>query len=240
MIYIDANTDNTTTWRLISEAGNYPHYEGTARSGDVVIRWGANHNRFQGRYPQGVRILNPRLVLSKIDQSALFIRHGVNVPEVFISRRQWEQAGRPRVVRKPAFGQMGTGMTLINSPNPHLHRDMLYQRYIEKEREFRAMMVGELIAFFMEKMPPANGDFRWNEHRGSEWRAVPEDRRLRIAIKQAGFGALQALEYDFGAVDIIQKGNDLYVLEVNSRPEFGESNARRFISAIQSHLERRR
>ena len=238
MIYIDANVDNTTTWRLISEAGNYPHYEGTARSGDVVIRWGANHHRFQGRYPQGVEVLNPRLVLSKIAQASLFIRHGVNIPEVFTSRRQWEQAGRPKVVRKPAFGQMGTGMVLLNDPYPHLHRDKLYQLYIEKEREFRAMMVGELGAFYHQKLPPTNGDWRFNEHRGSEWTRLPEERGLRDKLKELGYKACQALEYDLGAVDIIQKSNDFWVLEVNARPEFGPINARHFVQAIRTYLGR--
>jgi len=240
MIYIDANVDNTTTWRLISEAGNYRHYEGRANPGDVVIRWGANHNRFQGHYPQGVRVLNPRLVLSKIDQTSLFMRHGVCIPEVFISRRQWEQAGRPRVVRKPAMGQMGSGQIILTDPFPHLHRDKLYQLYIEKDREFRAMMVEELIAFFMEKMPPGNGDWRWNEHRGSEWRVVPENRELRRNIRELSFKACKALEYTFGAVDVIMKDRTFFVLEVNSRPEFGESNAHRFVNAIRSCLGRGR
>jgi glutathione synthase/RimK-type ligase-like ATP-grasp enzyme len=238
MIYIDSNVDNTTTWRLISEAGNYPHYEGTANSGDVVIRWGANHNRFQGHYPEGVRVLNPRLVLSKIAQASLLIRNEVKFPEVFISRIQWEQAGRPKVVRKPDMGQMGTGQVVLTDPYPHLHRDKLYQRYIQKDREFRAMMVGELMAFGHQKLPPSNGDWRFNEHRGSEWTRIPDERGLREILRGSGRKACQALEYDFGAVDIMQKGDDFYVLEVNSRPEFGPINTRHFVHAINQYLNR--
>lgn len=102
------------------------------------------------------------------------------------------------------------------------------------------MMVGELMAFFMEKMAPQSGDFRWNEHRGSEWRVVPEDRALRRSIKELGFKACKALEYDFGAVDVMKKGCTFYVLEVNSRPEFGAGNAQRFVHAIHSYLGRNR
>jgi glutathione synthase/RimK-type ligase-like ATP-grasp enzyme len=99
------------------------------------------------------------------------------------------------------------------------------------------MMVGELMAFFMEKHAPANGDIRWNEHRGSEWTRVPEDRELRRKVKKLGHEALKAIGYDFGACDIIMdRAGKLYVLEVNSRPEFEERNAERFAHAIASYL----
>lgn len=237
MIYIDAD-ERLTTWGRIATAGNYQLYRGNAQSGDVIIRWGANHSHYQGRYPNGVRVLNPKLVLSKVDQAHLFQQSGVPIPLIFWTRRAWELAGNPTVVRKEDISQMGTGMILTTAPYPERHPNRLYQQYIEKEREFRAMMVKEMVAFLMEKHAPANQDFRWNEHRGSEWTSVPTDRNLRIKLKEIGKKALDAVQYDFGAVDIIKKGNDLLVLEVNSRPEFGQTNAERFVRAIESCLRR--
>jgi len=236
MIYIDADA-HLTTWRRIADIGGWRHYNGRAGRGDTIVRWGANHGRFQGHYPNGVRILNPRLVIGKVEQNRLFTNAGVAVPTVYNTRAQWERAGNPRLVVKPDVGQMGTGMRLTNRPG--FKRDQLYQEYIEKDREFRAMMVHRIMAFFMEKFAPANGDFRWNEHRGARWGGVGEERGLRRNVKNIGEAALRALEYDFGAVDIIMQGRNLYVLEVNSRPEFGDINARRFVNAIHNFLERR-
>lgn len=232
-IYIDADTTKTT-WRHIAEAGGYPTYLGRARRGDVVIRWGCNYRRYT--YPEGVRILNPNIILNKIEQGNLFIENNVSIPKIFTTKLSWDRAGNPQLVHKPAIGQMGTGMRLSDrfarGPN------VLNQLYIPKQREFRAMMVGNIMAFFMEKLPPANGDFRWNEHRGAEWITVGEERGLRTRVKALGYAGLKAVGYDFGACDIIQaQDGTLYLLEVNSRPEFEERNAARFARAIAMYLQ---
>lgn len=219
--------------------GGYQHYEGSTQAGDTIIRWGANYGRHQGCYPIDVIVLNKRLYLSKIDQNALFEQHGVSIPKIYRQRVVWEEDNRPALICKPAMGQMGTGVIIVRR-TPAFDHNKLYQLYIEKDREFRAMMVGTEIAFFMEKHPPESGDHRWNEHRGSEWTSVPEDLALRRAIKVIGENALGALGYDFGAIDIILKNNpqgySLFVLEVNSRPEFGETNAQRFVRAVSHYL----
>jgi len=240
MIYIDAD-QSLTTWRHIAEAGGYTHYQGRAGREDVIIRFGANHGQYQGHYPAGVRVLNPRLILDKRQQSERLARAGVRIPTVFTSTREWEAAGRPQLIRKPTVGQMGTGVARQNGPPSHGNwtGNTLYQTFIDKDREFRAMMVGGLLAFFMEKHRPQSGDVRWNEHRGSQWTRVAEDRSLRNEVKRIGQAALAAVEYDFGAIDLVMHGRDLYVLEVNSRPEFGEQNARRFTNAIRDYLAQR-
>lgn len=235
MIYIDADT-NLETWRHVAEAGDYTHYEGRAARGDVIIRFGCNHGRFQNQYPNGVRVLNPRIVLNKRDQMRALVAANVPVPTWFDTRAEWEAAGRPQVLTKPAIGQMGTGIRLVENPRT-FGRANVIQVYIDKQREFRAMMVGGLLAFFMEKHRPANNDIRWNEHRGAEWTRVPEDRTLRNNVKRIGEQALQAMGYDFGAIDIMMDARGyLWVLEVNSRPEFGPVNARRFANAITQYV----
>jgi glutathione synthase/RimK-type ligase-like ATP-grasp enzyme len=233
MIFIDVDTEHNTTWQHIATAGNYQRYQGRATPSDITMRWGCNHSR--SRFPEGVRVLNRRIILSKLEQGALFQENNVPFPKVYNSRLSWERDSRPQLLVKPDIGQMGTGVRLISSPR--WERDKVYQRYIDKQREFRAMMVGDLMAFFMEKHRPANGDIRWNEHRGSEWTGVGEERGLRPKVKEIGSKAVKALGYDFGAVDIIMDGEGkLYALEVNSRPEFGEVNAQRFVRALEEYL----
>jgi glutathione synthase/RimK-type ligase-like ATP-grasp enzyme len=233
-IWIDANK-NLTTWKAIATAGNFSLYKGRADPGDVIIRWGANYGRYN--YPAGVMILNPKLILSKAAQGRILMEHEIPIPTIFNTRAEWQQAGRPLVVCKPWHGQGGTGMRLTTAPI--FGGKFVIQQYLEKQKEYRAMMVHDILAFFMEKHCPDNGNFRWNEHQGAVWTGVPENNRLRAKIKILGASALNALGYDFGAIDIILYNNILYVLEVNSRPEFGPRNAERFVRAIQEFLNRR-
>lgn len=236
-IFIDADT-RLKTWKKIADAGNYLVYEGDARSGDIVLRWGCNHHG-PLRVPDGVRVLNPVLILSKAEQARRFIHAEVSFPAVYETKRDWIAARRPAVVVKPHFGSCGIGMKILHTPQ-FTGRQIIYQKYIDKKREFRAMMVGEIMAFFMEKHPPENGDFRWNEHRGARWSTVPEDGPLREKVRNLGSSALEVLKYDFGACDIIQDSRGkLYILEVNSRPEFEERNAIRFTRAIAMFLAQR-
>lgn len=235
MIYLDANP-RLTTWQAIANTGGYPLYEGRAEREDIIIRWGCNHSRYAGRYPEGVKVLNPRLILSKIQQSVLFLENDVPTPKTFQTILQWERAGCPELVVKRDIGQMGIGIT--RTTHPRFYHDKLYQIFIDKDREFRAMMVGNIAAFFHEKMPPQDQNFRWNFHRGAEWTRIPEERGLRGKLKTVGYKALKALDYDFAAVDIIVKGDELYVLECNSRPEFGRINAEHFVRALEIYLDR--
>ena len=235
MIYIDADA-NLATWRHIMDAGHYTHFTGNAERGDVIMRFGCNRGRYQNHYPAGTRVLNPRIVLNKRDQIQALRAGNVPVPMIFTNRTEWEAAGRPPVLTKPTIGQMGTGIRMVENPRD-FGGDHIIQLYVDKQREFRAMMVGGLLAFFMEKHRPTNNDIRWNEHRGSQWGRVPEDPALRNNVKAVGEQALRALQYDFGAIDIMMDAQGtLWILEVNSRPEFGPVNSGRFVNAIRQYL----
>lgn len=238
MIFIDANS-KLQTWKFIAEAGQYELYQGEARAGDIILRWGCNRSRYQNHYPANTIVLNKRIVLSKKEQGKLFLEHQVSTPKVYLNRTTWVGDGRPQLLVKPIYGQMGTGIKLVTNPD-WSNFDVIHQLYIPKTREFRAMMLPDIIAFFMEKHPPENGDIRWNEHRGATWTSVPADENLRIKVRKLGNKGLKALDYDFGAIDIIMdEDGKLYILEINSRPEFGQKNAKRFVNGINQYLSRR-
>lgn len=233
-IFIDANQE-LVTWDLIAQAGQFRPYNGRAARNDTVLRWGCNGG--QSTYPEGVRVLNRRIILDKHTQWELMSQGNVPMPKVYTARRQWQDDGFPEALRKPRIGQMGTGIAKITRSHTWSPIN-IYQEYIPKTHEYRAMMVGNISAFFMEKHPPENGDIRWNEHRGAIWTGVPEDGRLRRNVKRIGKKALDALGYDFGAMDVIMAPDGrLLVLEVNSRPEFGRVNAERFARSVLSYLQ---
>ncbi len=227
-IYIDADK-HLQTWKYIRDAGGFVLYRGVAIAGDIIIRWGANYGRYN--YPDGTRILNSHLIINKAIQGRRIEKAGVPIPKIYKTRVQWAADNRPEVVSKPIYGYGGFGIEKTGDPT--FGREFVIQRYVDKVREFRAMMVGNLLAFFMEKFQPDNGDFRWNEHQGAHWTRIGEDERLRTSVKKMGKQALDAIKYDFGAIDIIMDNRGrLYILEINSRPEFGEVNAKRFARAI--------
>lgn len=67
-----------------------------------------------------------------------------------------------------------------------------------------------------------------------EWSAVKPtcSRALRRKLRQAGKDAVKAIGLDFGAVDILTKDDDVYVLEVNTAPGLGGSLPKLYADAF--------
>lgn len=248
--YLNCNEDGST-WRQIIEQSGWTRYAGVSDARDVVIRWGANAGRYGDTYARGTRVLNQNLMLNKFEQLQRMAEAGVNVPLFWTGQRGFEQAGSPeQCVVKRASGSRGYGIRLIPATQMYnadgsfrlrdeRDRDIYYQQYIDKTHEYRVMAVGNTIAFYMEKTAPEGGGLTWNLHQGAEWSSIEDaPRDLRRRLKELSVSALRAISYDLGAVDVLRTASDgLYVLEVNSKPEFGERNTIHFINAINSLLE---
>ena len=103
-------------------------------------------------------------------------------------------------------------------------RNFLVQ-YIPKKSEYRVHVLGDKAINVSQKIhsPSAIEENRfihphvWSKERGWTLQTI-EDNEL-TTIKELAIRAIEALDYDFGAVDIIL-GNDnkFYILEVNSAP----------------------
>lgn len=96
-------------------------------------------------------------------------------------------------------------------------KDYYISQYIEKEAEYRVFVVQNRVVWVTKKTPANPADIAWNVAQGGrfdnvQWSDWPL-RACRIAMMTT-----EAVGLDFGGVDVMQKGKDFYVLEVNSAP----------------------
>ncbi len=130
------------------------------------------------------------------------------------------------VVVKIAKSRQGSGVFMFDSlekATPVLNNELdrgqglLLQRYIplEKRGDFRVFVVGEEVVGAMSLRPP-KGDFRSNIHLGGKAEQVKLSNEMSgLAVRSA-----RVLGLDVAGVDMVQEGERLFVIEVNSSPGF--------------------
>ena len=89
--------------------------------------------------------------------------------------------------------------------------------YIKKDAEYRVFVMQGKVVWIAKLTPENPAAIAWNVARGGRFDNVRWDdwplRACRIAIQ-----ACEKLGLDFGGIDIMQKGKNFYILEVNSAP----------------------
>jgi glutathione synthase/RimK-type ligase-like ATP-grasp enzyme len=225
--------------RLLATDRFTPYDNQRLTNHDVIFTWGGD--MIYERYNlNGAKHLNPNLCYDKAEQGRRILGAGVSLPKLYNSTREWERDGYPDLVKKPRNGQGGKGIVLCNRSNlPGWRSENIYQLFINKSREFRVQQIGEFSAYIMEKFRPAQGDgVCWNLDQGAEWHGLSRSGRLGTALTQIAYRTLQAMSYDFGAVDVMtDEQGQLYVLECNSRPGLGRENIALFADTMVRYYE---
>lgn len=103
----------------------------------------------------------------------------------------------------------------------HYEYGMYLSEFIDKEKEFRVFVTQGRVVFVVEKLVEDKTSVAWNVHAGGRFENVRRgDWNLKVldyAIKAVLLAGL-----DYGAVDVMIKGDDVYVLEVNTSPTMQE------------------
>lgn len=194
----------------------------------IIINWGASS------FPEGVKWKNnltlnpPDKVARASDKLSSFraMEGGCSIPPFTTNievAREWIKEGNFVVCRQVLNGHSGKGIVIAETEGD-LVEAPLYTMYIKKKDEYRIHCFSAGSFFVQKKMISStatkesiNTKIR-NHSNGyifaSDNVQAPED-----VITQANL-AIQLLELDFGAVDIIfnQKRGTAYVLEVNTAP----------------------
>ena len=187
---------------------------------DVDVNW--------GRY-RANSALNPNIsnVTNKRVMRELFKEHGVPMPELWSVdkiRRQYASfgnspvfVGRPdRHSKKRGFWKI-TNETLLDRAIAGTRRKKAathFIEYVEHDREYRVHIFKGKSIRISEK--------EFNED-GSYTTKKPGEIKLRT-VRDAAKSAVAAVGLDFGAVDILAKGDnneEVFVLEVNAAPGLG-------------------
>ena len=114
-------------------------------------------------------------------------------------------------------------------------KDYYISEYIAKEAEYRVFVAQGRVVWVTKKTPANAADIAWNVAQGGRfdnvlWKEWPL-RACRIALM-----AMDAVGLDFGGVDVMQKGKDFYVLEVNSAPSMTSEYRQTTTAKVFQHI----
>jgi ribosomal protein S6--L-glutamate ligase len=168
---------------------------------------------------------------NKVKTMQILDHYGIPIPKtVFISRQEdLKQAselvgGFPLIVKKP-FGSYGAGVTIVESMRA-LKSMLMWDQPMYLLQQFVKYSMGKDIRIFVVNGNVAGtmmrsaqkGEFRSNIELGGKGQTVKiTDEEASIAIR-----SVQALDLQYGGVDVMRSKEGPVVLEVNSNPGFKE------------------
>lgn len=214
---------NANVMSLVSEGSRY-----RSRAGDIVVNYG--NRRYDASFFGGATVLNTVEALNRAANkvaafNALSLAE-VKTVEYTTDRELALNWNRNEVVyeRGTLTGHSGEGIT-VRLPREGIANAPLYTKGIlGPRREWRVHVFEGVITYVQKKIrrngyredPSYREDVR-NHHTGwvysSNFQDAPPDQVLIQAHK-----AVSALGLNFGAVDLISKGVNAWVLEVNTAP----------------------
>lgn len=214
---------NANVMSLVSEGSRY-----RSRAGDIVVNYG--NRRYDSSFFGNATVLNPVEALNRAANkvaafNALRLAE-VKTVEYTVDREVAQSWNQNEIVyeRATLTGHSGEGIT-VRLPGEGTASAPLYTKGIQGPRREWRVHVFEGVITYVQKKIRRNGyrelesyreDIR-NHHTGwvysNSFTEAPPDQVLIQAHK-----AVSALGLNFGAVDLISKGTNAWVLEVNTAP----------------------
>jgi glutathione synthase/RimK-type ligase-like ATP-grasp enzyme len=186
---------------------------------DILIRWG-NTSNFEQK--PGCVVFNKassiKLGCNKKESRRMLQEHGVSVPKSYFSKE--EILSSPEIkyplIGRPKHHTQGRNIEFIKNKNDVLNSQSEYwSEYIQKDREYRVYVFGGWILGIVRKMPKNINDVAWNSHLGAEF--IDTDyRNENYCIIEESIKATNVIGQYFSAIDLMTRGNKVYVLELNS------------------------
>jgi glutathione synthase/RimK-type ligase-like ATP-grasp enzyme len=155
---------------------------------------------------------------------------GVRVPK-FIHIENYKDEDCP-IIARPNHHAKGKNFVTFNKEqfeefaiHYRTHNgNWYYSSFVDKDREFRVHCAHGKILGIVEKPNPKNGSLAWNMAQTHEpFKVLPRSEWKKMLCWYA-LKAVKSLNLDFGAVDVIKKGNTYYVLEVNTAPDIASTD----------------
>jgi len=217
--------------RILKEQLSINEYDG------LPINYGCSRLNYSGE------VLNkPEAVGKAVNKHlALQILEDYEVPTPLISEEEALELIEEgeRVVGRKTYHMKGRGFWLLRYPHRLRRAKRLgatyFLRYIEDAREFRVHIVGDKSIKISEKIKPY-GVIKANHDNGTIFQ-YPEDFNHKKTLRRIAKESIEALGLDFGAVDILWKDDEFFVIEVNTAPALTDENSDtldRYVSAFLS------
>lgn len=245
---------NTLTTKLAEVAGwsvvqlRHETSAFSPRAGELVVNYGLRNNNATQlerlSNEAGATFLNkvPAVNRAANKRTAFECFQGNGVPSVeWTTDRQtamnWNMAGSIVYARTVLNGHSGEGIVVV-SPTDTMPQAPLYTRGItEQRREFRIHVMKGVITYVQQKrrrdgyrdLPEYSEQIR-NHHTG--WIYATSDISPNQAAISAALRAISSLGLDFGAVDVITRRDQAWVLEVNTAAGLSGTNLETFADNV--------
>lgn len=231
----------------------FPNGRYRPRLNDVIITWGMSQAPTTWR-PSTQRMLNHwsdvTIAHNKILTFRAWERFAERIPLSYVpftesshTAQQWLQQGAKVVCRGSVTGHSGVGITIV-SGQTSLPYVGLYTKYIPKKKEFRVHVINGRIIDIQQKrkrldIPREQIDYQVRAHHKG-WVFCRDGIEEPSDLRTTALHAIEALNLDFGAVDIIwnEKQNKSYALEVNTAPGLEGQTLTNYIQAFSAYVRR--
>jgi glutathione synthase/RimK-type ligase-like ATP-grasp enzyme len=208
----------------------------------TIINWGSTHcpnynANVLNRASSVVVASNKLLTLQALKVA------GLPVPLFTTDRNvalDWVEEGKRVIARQKLCASSGIGIVICDEDNETVPYAPLYTQYFKKDKEFRIHVFQGQIIDYAEKRK------RLGQERSSAskfirthtngWVFCKDGVVVPESIKQACIKALQVLNMDFGALDVVSKDGKFVILEVNSAPGICGSTLQAYKNAMRKYL----
>lgn len=191
------------------------------------INWGSSN--IKRVYDSGMVYNHPKAVKIASDKLMTFmcLDQIVNIPDYttdMVEAQEWLNAGTTIVERHTLTGHSGQGVRLVEFDD-ELSRDAkLYVKYIKKQDEYRLHVFDHEVFFVQRKaraldVPDDQVNWQVRNH-ANGFIYANQEVDVPVHVKSMAIEAIQTIQLDFGAVDIIYnaRSNTYYLLEINTAP----------------------
>jgi hypothetical protein len=206
----------------------------------VILNWGSStihfrHDKVLNR-PDKVAVASNKLrALEAMRAGGVSV---VDFTTAINTAREWLRSGHKVLARHKLSANSGAGISVVRRGGV-IPEAPLYTKYFKKDREFRIHVFHGKVFDFQEKKKKSGIEFE----DGSDNHLIRSHLNGWIFcrtgvvcpqyIKEEAIAAVEALDLDFGAVDVIDVAGRAYVLEVNTAPGLEATTLERYMGAIR-------
>ena len=205
------------------------------QNAELVLTWGQRPDNFSDtgktiNHPAAQRAASNKIYAFRMMQDA-----GVSTVPFTLSideANNWKAHGAPVVERGTVTGSGGAGIRVVR-PGEALRNVQLYTQFVPSVREYRIHVVGDAVlpARKVRRNGTEADPFPIRNH-SDTWAFqydIPEKSPVHESVLTLAKKAIDAVDLDFGAVDILYQGKGIAcVLEINTAPGIEHSVAEEF------------
>lgn len=191
-------------------------------AGDIVFRWGCTSN-----LPGRPTIINQARAIHWVGDKKTSRLRFANEGLAPRSSGTWQEWVRDHntypVIVRPKVHAQGRHLWKANNQNELFHicegraEEYYVSEYIQKEAEYRVFVAQGRAVWVARKTPGNPEDIAWNVARGGRFDNVRWG-EWPLGVVDVAIRAFNLTELDFGGVDVMVRGEEVYVLEINSAP----------------------